>query len=45
MGTNLDSVQQPRLLFYVEGVAEPGRRRRQTAGQNYVQSQVSMEPT
>jgi len=38
-GTNLDSVQQPHLLFYVEGVAEPGRRRRQTAGQNYVQSQ------
>ena len=38
-------MQQPRLLLYVEGVAEPGRRRRQAAGQNYVQSQVSMEHT
>ena len=44
-GTNLNSVQQPRLLFYVEGVAELGRRRRQTAGQNYVQSQVCTEHT
>ena len=39
-GTNLDSVQQPRLLFYVEDMAELGRRQRQTAGQNYVESQV-----
>ena len=46
-GTGLNSVQQPRLLFYMEGAAREGRRRRQTAGQNmnYIQSEVSMEHT
>ena len=44
-GTDLDSVQQPRLLFYMDGAAGEGRTRRQTAGQtvNYIQSEVSME--
>ena len=44
-GTGLDSVQQPRLLFYMDGAAGEGRTRRQTAGQNmnYIQSEVSME--
>ena len=44
-GTGLNSVRHPRLLFYMEGAAREGRRRRQTAGQNmnYIQSEVSME--
>ena len=44
-GTGLNSVQQPRLLFYMEGTAREGRRRRQTDGQNmnHIQSEVSME--
>ena len=44
-GTGLNSVQQPRLLLYMEGAVREGRRRRQTAGQNmnYIQSEVSME--
>ena len=44
-GTGLDSVQQPRLLFYVDGAAGEERTRRQTAGRimNYIQSEVSME--
>ena len=44
-GTGLDSVQQPRLLFYVDGAAGEGRTKRQTAGRimNYIQSEVSME--
>ena len=44
-GTDLNSVQQPRLLFYVDSAAGEGRTRRQTAGQNmnYIQSEVSME--
>ena len=44
-GTGLDSVQQPCLLFYVDGAAGEGRTRRQTAGRimNYIQSEVSMK--
>ena len=44
-GTGLNSVQQPRLLLYMEGAVREGRRRRQTASQNmnYIQSEVSME--
>ena len=44
-GTDLNSVQQPRLLFYMDSAAGEGRTRRQTAGRimNYIQSEVSME--